>query len=116
MAHNAWLGGRARTGVRDDAWLGLVFSVCPWAATLRRSCNFSFGPAPRPGSTPGWEGEVAWGRREKADCCHYGGEAPEHGCHVSPLQQFVEHVVDATIATLGGTFWHFLFGLGSWSL
>jgi hypothetical protein len=25
-------------------------------------------------------------------------------------------VVDATVATLGGTFWRFLFGLGSWSL
>ena len=59
-----------------------------------------------------WRG----GEGRKQTAAIYGGEAPEHGCHVSPLQQFVEHVVDATVATLGGTFWHFLFGLGSWSL
>jgi hypothetical protein len=33
-----------------------------------------------------------------------------------PLQQSIEQEVDATVATLDGTFWHFLFGLGSWSL
>jgi hypothetical protein len=33
-----------------------------------------------------------------------------------PLQQSIKQVVDATVATLGGTFWRCLFGLGSWSL
>jgi hypothetical protein len=59
-----------------------------------------------------WRG----GEKRKQTAAIYGGEALEHDCHVSPLQQFVEHVVDAIVATLGGTFWHFLFGLGSWSL
>jgi hypothetical protein len=34
----------------------------------------------------------------------------------SPLQQFIEHVVSATVATLGGHFWRFLLGFGHGSL
>jgi hypothetical protein len=33
-----------------------------------------------------------------------------------PLQQSIEHVVDATVATLGGHFWRFLLGFGHGSL
>jgi hypothetical protein len=40
----------------------------------------------------------------------YGGEALEHGDHVSPLQQFVEHMASAIVATLGGHFWCLLLG------
>jgi hypothetical protein len=46
----------------------------------------------------------------------YGGEAPEHGGHVSPLQQFAEHVASAIVATLGGHFWRLLLGFGHRSL
>ena len=59
---------------------------------------------------------MAWRRREREVAAIYGGEAPEHGCHVSPLQQFIEHVVSATVATLGGHFWRFLLGFGHGSL
>jgi hypothetical protein len=44
------------------------------------------------------------------------GEAPEHGGHVSPLQQFVENVASATVATLVGHFWRVLLGFGHGSL
>ena len=47
-----------------------------------------------------WRG----GEGRKQTAAIYGGEAPEHGCHVSLLQQFIEHVVSATVATLGGHF------------
>ena len=59
---------------------------------------------------------MAWRRREREVAAIYGGEAPEHGCHFSPLQQFIEHVVSATVTTLGGHFWRFLLGFGHGSL
>jgi hypothetical protein len=57
-----------------------------------------------------------WGKKGERWAAIYGGEAPEHGGHVSPLQQFVEHVASATIATLGGHFWRLLLGFGHGSL
>jgi hypothetical protein len=52
----------------------------------------------------------------EAGSCINGERAPEHGCHVSLLQQFVEHVASAKVATLGGHFWHLLLGFGHGSL
>ena len=57
-----------------------------------------------------------WGKKGERWAAIYGGEAPEHGCHVSALEQFIEHVVSATVATLGGHFWRFLFGFRHGSL
>jgi hypothetical protein len=45
-----------------------------------------------------------WGMKGERWAAIYGGEALEHGGHISPLQQFVEHVASATVATLGGHF------------
>jgi hypothetical protein len=57
-----------------------------------------------------------WGKKGERWAAIYGGEAPEHDDHVSPLQQFVEHVASATVATLGGHFWCLLLGFGHGSL
>jgi hypothetical protein len=62
----------------------------------------------RVGEWRGGEGRGRW-------AAIYGGEAPENGGHVSPLQQFVEHVTSATVATLGGHFWCLLLGFGNGS-
>jgi hypothetical protein len=63
----------------------------------------------RVGEWRGGEGRGRW-------AAIYGGEAPENGSHVSPLQQFVEHVASATVAILGGHFWRLLLGFGHGSL
>jgi hypothetical protein len=68
-----------------------------------------------PGRSTSLGKRMAWERR-RWWAAIYGGEAPEHGCHVFPLQQFIEHVVSATVATLGGHFWRFLFGFRHGSL
>jgi hypothetical protein len=57
-----------------------------------------------------------WGKKGERWAAIYGGEAPEHGGHVSPLQQFVEHVASATVAILSGHFWRLLLGFGHGSL
>jgi hypothetical protein len=48
-----------------------------------------------------WGREDGVGRKGERWAATYGGEAPEHGGHVSPLQRFIEHVVNATVETLG---------------
>jgi hypothetical protein len=75
----------------------------PWRGRAREEGGL------RVGEWRGGEGRGRW-------AAIYGGEAPEHGCHVSPLEQFVEHVVSATVATLGGHFWRFQIGFGHGSL
>jgi hypothetical protein len=91
-------GGDARLLLREEGAGG----AAPWLAECARR-------GMRVGEWRGEEGRGRW-------TAIYGGEAPEHGCHMSPLQQFIEHVVSATVATLGGHFWHFLLGFGHGSL
>jgi hypothetical protein len=73
-------------------------------------------PAPALNQRRGGEEKWRVGKKGERWAAIYGREAPEHDCHVSPMQQFIEHVVSATLATLGGHFWHFLLGLGHGSL
>jgi hypothetical protein len=78
-------------------------------ARLELEGNRGSGPGVAERARRGAEGRrMAWRRGRGRWATIYGGEATEHGCHVSPLQQFVEHVVSATVATLGGIFWRLL--------
>jgi hypothetical protein len=63
----------------------------------------------RVGEWRGGEGRGRW-------ATIYGGEAPEHSGHISPLQQSVQHVASGTVVTLGGHFWRLMFGFGHGSL
>jgi hypothetical protein len=78
-------GGGTRLLLREEGAGG----AAPWLAERARGL--------RVGKWRGGEGRGRW-------AAIYGGEALEHGCHVSPLQQFIEHVVSATVVTLGGHF------------
>jgi hypothetical protein len=82
--------GRKTTGEGQRPWIWSLAAMEPQGAGA-------------PGRSTSLGKRMAWERR-RWWAAIYGGEAPEHGCHVSPLQQFIEHVVSATVATLGGHF------------
>jgi hypothetical protein len=73
------------------------------------------------------EENTEWELEQGLGCCSYRREGAvergqmvasreQYGGHLFPLAAIRQHMVDATIATLDGSFWRLLFGIRPWSL